>query len=154
MESRPQPLDRRERPGHLTGSALVVDATATRTLLLLHAKLQIWVQPGGHADGDANLPAVALREAEEETGIAGLRIWPVAIDLDIHRVDPPQEDAHEHYDVRFLVVAPEGATVAANHESLDQRWVTADELPMLGADDGLLRMARRGFSLASRLGAV
>ncbi|MEQ8839740.1 MAG: NUDIX hydrolase [Acidimicrobiales bacterium] len=151
LADRPIPLDRGERPGHLTGSAFVVDATADRTLMLFHTKLQIWVQPGGHADGDANLPAVALREAEEETGIEGLRIWPVPIDLDIHRVDPPKEDAHDHYDVRFLVLAPEDASVAANHESQDQRWVTEPELDALGVDPGLLRMARQGFALARRL---
>jgi len=151
LESRPQPLDRAERPGHLTGSAFVVDAAAERTLMLFHTKLQIWVQPGGHADGNANLPAVALREAEEETGIEGLRIHPVALDLDIHRVDPPKEDAHDHYDVRFLVVAPADATIVANHESQDQRWVAEDELDALGVDAGLRRMATNGFALARSL---
>ncbi|MEZ5244675.1 MAG: NUDIX hydrolase [Acidimicrobiales bacterium] len=150
LEERPQPLDRSERPGHLTGSAFVVDASAQRTLMLFHTKLQIWVQPGGHADGDANLPAVALREAQEETGIDGLRIWPIALDLDIHRVDPPNEDAHDHFDVRFLVIAPDDAVLAANHESQDQRWVRADQLAALGVDEGLQRMARRGFALAGR----
>jgi 8-oxo-dGTP pyrophosphatase MutT (NUDIX family) len=151
LEHRPAPLDRAERPGHLTGSALVVDGTTDRTLMLFHTKLQIWVQPGGHADGNANLPAVALREAEEETGIAGLRIWPVALDLDIHRVDPPAEDAHDHYDVRFLVLAPAGATIDANHESEAQQWVTESELPNLGVDPGLERMAANGLRLARRL---
>lgn len=151
LESRPEPLQRSERPGHLTGSAFVVDSSADRTLMLFHTKLQIWVQPGGHADGDANLAAVALREAEEETGIDGLRVWSAAVDLDIHRVDPPSEDAHDHHDVRFLVIAPRGATVVANHESQDQRWVSADELAGLGVDDGLQRLAKRGFALAKAL---
>lgn len=151
LEERPSPLDRSERPGHLTGSAFVVDAAAERTLMLFHTKLQIWVQPGGHADGDANLAAVALREAHEETGIEGLRIWPVAIDLDIHRVDPPKEDAHDHYDVRFLVQAPPDAVVAANHESQAQRWVRPDEFDELDVDAGLRRLATRGFALASAL---
>lgn len=148
LERRPAPLDRTERPGHLTGSALVVDAARRRVLLLLHTKLGIWVQPGGHADGDANLAAVALREAEEETGIEGLRIWPRAVDLDIHRVDPPREDAHDHHDVRFLVLAPEDAVVRPNEESRDARWVEVTELGDLGADEGLHRLTRRGLHLA------
>ncbi|MEM8707403.1 MAG: NUDIX hydrolase [Actinomycetota bacterium] len=148
LDTRPEPLDRRERPGHFTGSALVVHADLERTLVLFHTKLQIWVQPGGHADGDANLAGVALREATEETGIDGLRVWPIAIDLDIHEVDPPKETAHLHYDVRFVVLAPEGAEIDANHESQDQRWVHPDELAALGADAGLQRLAVAGLALA------
>ena len=148
LDTRPQPLHRTERPGHFTGSALVVHADLERTLVLFHTKLQIWVQPGGHADGGASLASVALREATEETGIDGLRVWPVAVDLDIHRVDPPKEDAHLHYDVRFVVLAPEGAEVDANHESQAQRWVRPDELPALGVDTGLQRLASNGLVLA------
>lgn len=148
LDTRPEPLDRQERPGHFTGSALVVHSDLERTLVLFHTKLQIWVQPGGHADGDANLAGVALREATEETGIEGLRVWPVAVDLDIHEVDPPKESAHLHYDVRFVVLAPEGAEIDANHESQDQRWVRPEELAGLGADAGLQRLAAAGLALA------
>lgn len=151
LAERPQPLDRGERPGHLTGSALVVDAARARVLLLLHAKLGIWVQPGGHADGDANLAGVALREAREETGIEGLRIWPVAVDLDVHEVAPPAEDPHLHHDVRFVVLAPPDAELAPNHESTDHRWVGLDELDGLDVDVGLRRLARRGLEIASSL---
>ena len=151
IAERPLPLDRTERPGHLTGSALVVHADLQRTLVLFHTKLQIWVQPGGHADGDANLPAVALREATEETGILGMRVWPVAVDLDIHEVRPPQEDAHLHYDVRFVVLAPDGAEIDANHESQAQRWVRPTELLALGADPGLQRLSMNGLALARYL---
>jgi len=154
IATRPRPLERTERPGHLTGSALVVDHRARRMLLMLHAKLGIWVQPGGHADGDANLAAVALREATEETGIAGLRVWPRAVDLDVHEVDPPGEDAHEHHDVRYLVVAPPDAVEQGNHESRELRWVETDELADLGVDTGMYRLARRGLALAARLGIV
>lgn len=151
VAERPLPLDRTERPGHLTGSALVVHADLEHTLVLFHTKLQIWVQPGGHADGDANLAAVALREAEEETGITGLRVWPLAVDLDIHEVRPPKEDAHFHHDVRFVVLAPDGAEIDANHESEAQRWVRPSELPELGADYGLQRLAANGLALARQL---
>jgi len=145
------PLVRTERPGHFTGSALVVDASARRTLLLLHAKLGIWVQPGGHADGDTNLASVALREATEETGIEGLRIRPIPVDLDIHRVDPPAEDAHDHHDVRFLVMAPPGAVAATNHESDDHRWVDAEAAAAMDLDDGTRRLIRNGLAAAAEL---
>ena len=151
LAQRPTPLDRRERPGHFTASALVVNAKRDRVLLLYHAKLRIWVQPGGHADGNANLKAVALSEATEETGIAGMRIWDSAIDLDVHRVYPPNEDSHLHYDVRFLALAPPEAVVDANHESTAQRWAAPEELAALRVDPGLHRLAETGLTLARGL---
>ena len=139
------------RPGHLTGSALVVDSAGANTLLMLHAKFGRWLQPGGHADGDANLAAVALREATEETGIENLRIWPQPLHLDIHEVDPPGEDAHLHYDVRFLVQAPADAQPQGNHESRGLRWVPLDGLAPLGCDPGLVRLAELGGKALERL---
>jgi 8-oxo-dGTP pyrophosphatase MutT (NUDIX family) len=147
----PDAADRSCAAGHLTGSALVVDATAERTLFMLHRKLGRWLQPGGHADGDANLAAVALREAGEETGIAGLRVALPAIDVDVHRVEPPGEPPHLHLDVRFLVVAPPGAVETANEESLELRWVTEAELPSLDPDPGTVRLAHRGLAAARAL---
>ena len=87
--------DRTTSVGHLTGSALVLDSTAQRTLLMLHTKLDRWLQPGGHADGDHELAGVALKEATEETGIVGLRVRVPAIDIDIHSVDHG-DDLGEH----------------------------------------------------------
>ena len=119
---------------------------------MLHRKLGRWFQPGGHVDGDAGLAAAALREATEETGIDGLRLaWP-AIDVDIHRVEPPGEPPHLHLDTRYLVVAPSGAVEQGNEESLALRWVTADELDALGVDDSTRRLVTRGLALAPSLG--
>ena len=146
-------LDRTCRPGHLTGSALVVDPSDRRILVLFHTKLQRWLQPGGHADGDADLARVALREAVEETGIPGLRVVEPAVDLDVHRVEPPAEDAHDHHDVRFLVLAPPGSVPVGNHESEALRWVSEADLSSLGADAGLCRLARRALSRLDSLEA-
>ncbi len=138
--------------GHLTGSALVLNAERDRVLLMLHAKLGMWLQPGGHADGEGNLAAVALREAEEETGIVGLRIAEPAVDCDIHDIPArPGEPAHEHHDVRFVVLAPAGAVVAGNHESHALRWVSEDEAQGLATDKSLLRLIRNGLALAQSI---
>ncbi|MBX3283861.1 MAG: NUDIX domain-containing protein [Actinobacteria bacterium] len=120
---------------------------------MLHRKLERWFQPGGHADGDANLAAVALREATEETGIARLRVVLPAIDLDVHRVEPPGEDPHLHLDLRFLVVAPQGAEEAGNHESLALRWVDEAGLDGLSppVDDSTRRLVRRGLAVAGEV---
>lgn len=145
-------LDRTCRPGHLTGSALVVEPAGRRTLVLWHRKLQRWLQPGGHADGDGNLARVAWREATEETGIAGLAVLRTAIHLDVHEVAPPGEEPHLHLDVRHLVVAPPGARARGNHESEALRWVPLDGLAALGADDGLLALAEAGAAALDALG--
>ena len=139
-------LHRSCRTGHLTGSALVVDADGRRVVVLHHRKLDRWLQPGGHCDGDANLAAVALREATEETGIDGLRVLPVAVDLDVHEVAPPDDGPHLHLDVRYLVHAPLGAEPAGNHESNDIRWASLDDLAGLDLDEGTWRMVRHGLA--------
>ena len=139
--------DRTTAPGHLTGSALVVDPSTGAMLVLLHTKLRRWLQPGGHADGDHELAGVALREATEETGIDGLEVLVPAVDLDVHTVD--HGDAlgeHLHLDLRFVVVAPPGAEAPGNHESTDRRWVTLDELEQLADEPGLVRLARAGLA--------
>ena len=151
LASHPDALSRTCRPGHLTGSALVMDPSDNRILVLFHTKLQRWLQPGGHADGDGDLARVALREAIEETGIDGLRVVEPAIDLDVHIVDPPAEDHHEHHDVRFLVVAPPGVVPVGNHESEALRWVNAADLLSLGADRGLIRLAERALARLNAL---
>jgi len=130
LDDHPDALDRSCASGHLTASAAVIDPVARRVLLLLHAKVQRWLQPGGHADGDGNLARVALREAEEETGIAGLRVLTPAIDLDVHTFHHHggTEPDHLHLDVRHLVVAPPGAVAVTNHESHGARWMPVDDL--------------------------
>jgi 8-oxo-dGTP pyrophosphatase MutT (NUDIX family) len=148
-DAHPDALLRSCAPGHFTGSALVVHDDRERVLLMLHAKAGLWLQPGGHADGEADLAEVAWREATEETGIVGLRVTRPAIDLDIHMFRPRVGEPHRHLDVRYLVQAPAGAEVLGNAESEELRWVSLDELPDYGVDEGLSRLARRGLALAA-----
>ena len=149
LDETPDPLGRQDG-GHLTGSALVVDAAAERVLVLWHKKLGIWVQPGGHLDGDGDLGRSARREAVEETGIADLRLASdLPVDLDVHRVAPPDAGPHAHHDVRFVVVAPPGAQPVANAEADRFRWLTLDEVEVdAGCDPGLRRLASLGLATA------
>jgi len=153
IDEHPDALHRSCTTGHLTGSALVVDPTTRLVLLLFHAKVQRWLQPGGHADGDANLAHVALREAQEETGIVGLRVVTPAIDLDVHVFHnaAATEPDHLHLDVRHLVLAPQGAVAVANHESEALRWIAVEELSSLDVDPGTIRMAEAGMRALDRL---
>lgn len=144
----PRPFDRGIAEGHLTGSAVVVAAAGDRVLLLHHRKLGRWLQPGGHAEaGEQDGEAVALREAEEETGIEGLVLHPSAprpLDVDVHLIPARgDERAHLHLDLRYLAVAPAGAGLrrrAAEARAL--RWFAWDELPALDLDAGLCRALR------------
>ena len=146
VESHAHPFDRAIPEGHLTGSAVVVSAGGSRVLLLFHKKLSRWLQPGGHGDpGETRGEDVALREAIEETGIAGLALHPRAprpLDVDIHDIPARgDEPAHEHLDLRYLFVAPaDAAARLAVLESSDLRWFGWQETEALGLDAGLTRL--------------
>jgi 8-oxo-dGTP pyrophosphatase MutT (NUDIX family) len=149
-----RPFDRAIREGHLTGSAITVSADGARVLLLHHRKLDRWLQPGGHGDpGETTGEQVALREALEESGIEGLRLHPLAprpLDVDVHDIPARgDEPAHQHLDLRYLVVAPQSAPVSPQLAELHEiRWVPWDETGALDPDDGLRRALAKARALA------
>lgn len=131
--------------GHLTGAAWLVSADGRRVLLTHHRKLQRWLQLGGHADGDADLVAVALREAEEESGLRDLAIEREIFDLDRHWIpDHGAVPGHWHYDLRYVVRCCGDEQFAVSEESLALAWRDIDT--MIGSpeyDESLQRMARK-----------
>jgi 8-oxo-dGTP pyrophosphatase MutT (NUDIX family) len=151
-------LTRANAQAHLTASALVVDPADGRFVLLHHRKAGRWLQPGGHADGDGDLAAVALREATEETGLADLAVRHPAVDLDVHLVHFPGEAPHEHLDLRFLVLATPGSAAAGpppgNDESHEVRWVAEADLDALAADPSTRRLVSRGRSVLAAAGQL
>jgi 8-oxo-dGTP pyrophosphatase MutT (NUDIX family) len=106
-----------------------------------HRKLDRWLQPGGHADGDVDLARVALREAQEETGVAGLCVEGGIFDIDRHRIPARgDEPEHWHYDVRYVVRAGADERFTVNPESRALAWRSVAEV---AADDSLDASLRR-----------
>jgi 8-oxo-dGTP pyrophosphatase MutT (NUDIX family) len=150
-------------PGHVTGSAWILSPDRRSVLLTRHRKLGRWLQLGGHADGERDVLAVALREAREESGLVKLEPIaagapggaPVPLDLDVHEIPARADDpAHLHWDVRFLIQAAAAEELVVSEESTDLRWVRRDLLRALVDEESLLRMERKTRALLGEDRAV
>ena len=142
----PRSFHRDHLPGHITASAWIVDERKTHALLIHHAKLNKWLQPGGHADGDEDVLNVATREVEEETGLTELVLLvPGIFDLDIHPI-PARKDfpEHLHYDIRFAFIASQQEELKISDESNDLKWVKLTEVPGITQQNAsILRMIQK-----------
>jgi 8-oxo-dGTP pyrophosphatase MutT (NUDIX family) len=152
-------FDRTCRPGHITGAAWILSADRRRCLLAHHRKLNRWLQLGGHADGEWYVEQVALREAREESGVNVFDFVPIdgmlmPFDLDVHWIPARYdfdgrmiEDAHEHHDVRFLLIAHAGQEARASDESHEIGWFTPEEVSRLTDEESVLRMLYKSLDL-------
>ena len=155
VEEHPDCFERTCFPGHVTASAWILSPDRKRVLLTRHRKLQRWLQLGGHADGDPDVLGVALREAREESGMAEFGVIcgrggprgrgpPLPLDIDVHGIPARgEEPAHAHHDIRYLLVAGEGQSLAMSEESTDLAWFDPGDLAALGADASLTRLGRK-----------
>jgi 8-oxo-dGTP pyrophosphatase MutT (NUDIX family) len=145
LDEAERPFDREQAEGHFTGSAWLVSADGERVLLTHHRKLNRWLQLGGHADGDSDLAAVALREAAEESGLIGLRVESDIFDVDQHWIpERKNEPGHWHYDVRYVVQLGATDAFVVSEESLELAWVSIRNLvDAADTDESLRRMARK-----------
>jgi 8-oxo-dGTP pyrophosphatase MutT (NUDIX family) len=127
--------------GHVTASALIFDSKVKQVLLIHHKKLNKWLQPGGHCDGDSFTLGVAQKEVLEETGLnIPLANQPI-FDLDIH-VIPERKGIpeHLHYDVRYLFEASINNEIVQNHETNDISWIELSKMEDFTTEESLLRM--------------
>jgi 8-oxo-dGTP pyrophosphatase MutT (NUDIX family) len=128
-------------PGHFTASAFILSPDGRDLLLILHAKLGRWLQPGGHIDaGDRDLVSAALREVHEEVGLVELELAePAPFDLDVHDIPARKDEAgHQHFDVRYLFRA-RTRQVTAGSDAKDARWVRLEEIDERSSDASVQR---------------
>jgi 8-oxo-dGTP pyrophosphatase MutT (NUDIX family) len=146
------------RPGHITAAAWILSADRQRALLTHHRNLNRWLQLGGHADGQWHVEEVALREAREESGLEQFHLVPIhgilmPFDLDVHEIPARYdsvgnliEDAHDHHDIRFLLIASSDA-IQTSDESHDLKWCTPNEVRQLTDEESILRMLHKALEI-------
>ena len=154
LEETPAPFSRGQyRPGHLTCSACVLGGGGARVLLLHHARLDRWLQPGGHVEpGDPTPVAGALRELREESGLSVLA--PLArsggsalVDLDIHEIPARgDEPAHLHFDLRYAFAVEGDPSLRRSEESNALRWIDIGRLGELTDEESVARLVARALA--------
>lgn len=139
--------------GHITASSWLLNKGHTKALLLHHNKLNRWLQLGGHCDGNPDVLAVSIKEAQEESGILG--IAPISnniFDIDIHLIpETAKEKSHYHYDIRFLLNVTSDEEIIKNNESKELRWIgkNLNELPE--QNPSVMRMFKKWVNSQSQL---
>lgn len=145
----PISLSRERTAGHFTASAWVVNQHTDSALLLFHRKLEKWLQPGGHADDNADLYEVAKKELAEETGLHTFHSPTSQIfDIDIHQIPAHKTvPEHLHYDIRFIFVADDRSPITFNHESIDLKWIPFHKIIAFTNNPSILRMIEKTNTL-------
>jgi 8-oxo-dGTP pyrophosphatase MutT (NUDIX family) len=152
INNNPECFDRAYKPGHITGSALVVDKYIEFTLLTHHTKLDRWFQLGGHSDGDNDPLNVAFREAGEESGLKSLAYLPGfegIFDVDVHPI-PEKGDmpTHNHFDIRVLLAADKNEPFVVSGESKELKWVSLGEVRNYNQQPAFLRLINKAILLS------
>lgn len=149
LDGHPRCFERDCWPGHITGSAWLVDESGSHVLLTHHRKLDRWLQLGGHSDGDPSTCRVAHREAEEESGLSVALLCEEPFDIDIHEIPARKNDpAHLHFDIRYALVSTSGRGYRVSDESNDLAWAPIGQLERYTTEESILRMARKWHARA------
>ena len=145
VEGHPDCFERSLKVGHITGSAWLVNRPGTHVLLTHHKKLAMWLQLGGHADGNTDILDAARQEAVEESGMQELTpVCTDIFDIDIHRIPARNDEPeHDHHDIRFAFQCLENEDYIVSDESHDLAWVEIKALEKYTTEASMLRMKKK-----------
>ena len=156
LAGHPDCFERTCLPGHITGSAWIVSPDCSKYLMTRHRIFDRWLQLGGHSDGCTQPHLVALREAEEESGLSGFGLYRepegfVPLDVDIHAIAARAGvPAHAHFDLRYLLMASVEKPLKISDESHDLGWFERNELMEMIHEESVLRMLHKGDAALKR----
>jgi 8-oxo-dGTP pyrophosphatase MutT (NUDIX family) len=128
--------------GHITASCWLVNKNNTKALLTHHRKLNMWFQLGGHCDGDIDVLGVAIKEAQEESGIREIEpVYRGIFDIDVHLIpENKKEKAHYHHDIRFLLRVVSDEDIVVSDESHDLAWISRNRFDLPTHERSVVRM--------------
>lgn len=141
VQEHPNCFERSLEKGHLTASAIVWNRDKNAFLLMHHKKLNKWLQPGGHADGETDLLQVAIKEVQEESGLTCIKpLHKSILDIDIHFIPSFKGiPSHYHYDIRFLLMNTQHESLQHNLESFAIAWVKPNKVLEFTHEASLLK---------------
>ncbi len=130
--------------GHLTASGWILDKNFEYVLLTHHAKLNMWIQLGGHTEEDESVYQSAHREVIEESGLKNIKGFKEIFDIDIHLI-PPYKDTkgHYHYDIRYVFVGDKDEKIVVTNESIDLKWIKLEDVKNYTNEESILRMVEK-----------
>ncbi len=143
-------LTRENKIAHLTSSGLILNKNLDKMLMVHHNIYNTWAWTGGHADGDPDLMAVALKEGQEETGVQELKPLSAHIaSIDIlpvygHFKRGEYVSSHLHLNVTYVLIADEGASLHINEdENSGVAWVNVDDLDAYSNEPYMIAVYRK-----------
>lgn len=148
-------LTRENTFGHLTSSGFVMNKELTKVLMVHHNIYNTWAWTGGHADGEADLLYVAIKEAKEETGIKEVTpLMEEIASVDIlpvwgHVKKGKYVATHMHLNVAYILIADEKQTLEINEdENSGVRWIAVEDIEKYSNEPEIIKVYHKLISRA------
>ena len=143
-------LTRDNKIAHITSSAFIINKAKDKVLMVHHNIYNSWSWVGGHADGEKDLLAVAIKEAKEETGVKNI----YTINSEIFSIDVltvlghikrgEYVSPHLHLSVAYLVEVDENEPLIIKaDENSGVKWVPIDEVNVYSSEPHMQKVYKK-----------